>query len=103
MHGMDSPDPIAAAIKLLGLSAVARACNVTHQAVRKWQRAGRMPRTEWTGETAYCAAIQRATNDRVTREMLLASWPAVASDAQQPAPQPRRPRLVASNGITAEV
>lgn len=100
---MSTSHPLVKAIDILGLQGVAQVCGVTYQAVRKWKAGGRMPRTEWTGETAYCAAIQRATNDRVTREMLLASWPAVASDAKQPAPQPRQPRLVASNGITAEV
>lgn len=34
-----------------------------------------MPRTEWTGETAYCQKIAELTGDQVTREQLLAKWP----------------------------
>jgi DNA-binding transcriptional regulator YdaS (Cro superfamily) len=67
--------PLEVAIGLVGLSLLARALGVTHQAIRKWQAAGRMPRTEWTGETAYCPAIEALTEGKVTRAMLLAPWP----------------------------
>ena len=40
-----------------------------------------MPRTEWTGETDYSQTIQRLTAGAVSRDMLLAKWPAVASQA----------------------
>ena len=68
--------PLDEAVDQAGLTAVARACGVSHQAVRKWQATGRMPRTEWTGETAHCAAIERVTEGKVTRERLLSRWPA---------------------------
>jgi hypothetical protein len=78
---MDTPTPLDRAVAEIGLTALARKCKVSHQAVRKWQAAGRMPRTEWTGETDYSHVIQRLTADRVTREQLLQPWP-----QRQPAP-----------------
>lgn len=39
-----------------GLSQVARACCVTYQAVRKWERGG-LPRTDFTGETNYAGIL----------------------------------------------
>jgi DNA-binding transcriptional regulator YdaS (Cro superfamily) len=68
--------PIEEAVAHVGLAPLARALAVSTQAVRKWQTVGRMPRTEWTGETAYCAAIEALTEGKVTRAMLLAPWPA---------------------------
>lgn len=73
---MDIPNPLQAAIDQLGLTALARTCQVSHQAVRKWQRQGRMPRTEWTGETGYAPAIEEATGGKVTKDQLLSAWPA---------------------------
>lgn len=46
---------------------------VTYQAVRKWVLAGRLPRTEWTGETNYAAAISEVVGGQVSREQLMAS------------------------------
>ena len=76
MAAMDTTSPLDRAVEQLGLTTLARACGVTHQAVRKWQKAGRMPRTEWTGETAYSTAIEQALAGAVTREQLLSKWPA---------------------------
>jgi DNA-binding transcriptional regulator YdaS (Cro superfamily) len=67
--------PIEEAIAHVGLAPLARALSVSTQAIRKWQAAGRMPRTEWTGETAYCTSIEALTEGKVTRAMLLAPWP----------------------------
>lgn len=72
---MDDPHPLKRAIALVGLTALAKACAVSHQAVRKWEAAGRMPRTEWTGETHYSAAIETLCTGQVTKEQLLAAWP----------------------------
>jgi hypothetical protein len=72
---MDTPTPLDRAVAEIGLTALARECKVSHQAVRKWQAAGRMPRTEWTGETDYSQVIQRLTEGRVTREQLLQLLP----------------------------
>ncbi len=92
MQLMKHAHPLQAAIAHVGLSRLAKELGVTHQAVRKWEAAGRMPRTEWTGETAYCAAIARLTAERpegaVTREMLLVPWPQEAPDADQASDPP---------------
>jgi hypothetical protein len=90
--------PLAAAIAFIGLSNLARELSVTHQAVRKWQIAGRMPRTEWTGETKYCETIERLTQERdggpITKVQLLAPWPKAADgaqDLQAPDARPEEP------------
>lgn len=62
--------PISRAIAIAGLQEIATACEVTYQAVRKWERARKLPRTEWTGETTYAAKIARATGWRVTEAEL---------------------------------
>ena len=54
---MKNINPITKAIDLAGLQSLANACGVTYQAVRKWEAAGRLPRTEWTGETEYANKI----------------------------------------------
>jgi hypothetical protein len=52
-------------------AAIARCCGVTQQAVQKWMERGRLPRTEWTGETAYAVAIAAASGNKVTVADLL--------------------------------
>lgn len=93
MRGMDT-SPLQAAISLVGLSKLARGCDVTHQAVRKWQAARRMPRTEWTGETNYSTRIEQMTQGEVTRQALMAAWPALdvadSHGANVAAPAPAR-------------
>lgn len=64
-------DIITHAIETVGLCALAKACNVTPQAIYKWQAKGRLPRTEWTGETDYASCIEIATGGRITRAQLL--------------------------------
>lgn len=52
---------------------------VTYQAVMKWARQGRLPRTEWTGETAYAEALSQVVGGKVSAERLLTSMrPAVS-------------------------
>lgn len=79
---MDLSNPLRRAIDLVGLVALARELGVTHQAVRLWERRGRMPRTEWTGETSYSARIQAATGGKVARDELLA-WGRPATPVQE--------------------
>lgn len=44
---------------------------VTYQAILKWVRNGRLPRTEWTGETQYAKAMSAAVGGKVkVRELL---------------------------------
>ncbi len=66
----------------VGLVKLARELGLTHQALRKWERAGRLPRTEWTGETRYAAEIERATGGAVTRAELLGRWPQAVAPAE---------------------
>lgn len=60
-----------------GLTAFTKALNtrlarpVTYQAVKKWAARGRLPRTEWTGESHYAAAIEQITNGIVSQSDLL--------------------------------
>lgn len=63
--------PLTIAIELVGLGALAKQLGVSGQAIRKWEAAGRLPRTEWTGETSYSRAIERATKGAVKRKDLL--------------------------------
>lgn len=82
---MHTVSPLEEAIATVGLSKLARELGLTHQAVRKWQRAGRMPRTEWTGETTYAKRIAELTDGRVTVERLLAPRCATAKEGERAA------------------
>ena len=55
-----------------GFSATARLLGVTPKAVRNWVEAGRLPRTEATGETEYAATMAQA-NPKIDKEILLAT------------------------------
>lgn len=63
---------ITKAIEIVGLQKLARLLGVTYQAIRKWEAKGRLPRTEWTGETDYAAQIEQATEGKVPKACLLA-------------------------------
>lgn len=57
----ETTNPITKVIEAAGsLAAVARAAGVSHQAVRKWEKRGRLPRSEWTGETRYAEKLEEA-------------------------------------------
>lgn len=71
------------AVKQIGLQPLAQLCGVSYQAVRKWQRTGRLPRTEWTGETNYAERIARAMNGTVTRAALLTLPTAITGQPPQ--------------------
>lgn len=62
---------ISKAIDLTGLTNLAKACGVTYQSVKRWEAKGRVPRTDWTGETDYASCIEEATKGAVTRDQLL--------------------------------
>lgn len=62
---------IAKVIERAGLSETAKALEVTYQAIRKWEAAGRLPRTEWTGETQYAKKLAALAGGDVTVDELL--------------------------------
>lgn len=72
---MEHISPLQQAVKRLGLIRLARELGVTHQALYKWERRGKLPRTEWTGETKYSERIEALTGGQVTKAQLLAPWP----------------------------
>jgi len=47
-------------IEKKGQTAIANICRVSQPAVFKWSVTGRLPRTEWTGETNYAEKIFNA-------------------------------------------
>lgn len=57
------------------LNAIAKACGVSYQAVRKWEAAGRLPQSEHTGATQYAQKIaalpETVVGKGVTRKGLL--------------------------------
>lgn len=55
-----------------GYEAVGRVCHISGKAVQHWHNAGRLPRTEATGETDYAARLA-AADPRICKEQLLAS------------------------------
>ena len=72
--------------------AVGRVCGVSGKAVMKWVGSGRLPRTEYTGETTYAQAIELATNGTVTIEDLRPEPPTSP-------PSSSRTALIKSNTI----
>lgn len=60
---------VAAAGSQLRLAAM---LGVRYQTIQKWRAMGRLPRTEWTGETDYAERIAIATGGKVTSRELLA-------------------------------
>ena len=50
---------------------VAEICGITRKAVYGWIARGRLPRTEYTGETDYAKQLEEATNGAVTAQELL--------------------------------
>lgn len=80
-----SANLVTQAIALVGLKTLSSELKVTYQAIRKWEKAGRLPRTEWTGETNYSETIERLTEGKVTKEALLDLRAAGAAPAQEAA------------------
>jgi len=63
---------------------------VTYQAVRKWAAQGKLPRTEWTGESHYANAIEIvsiASGSPIARDELLRSCHPHAEQIEQVAQQ----------------
>lgn len=51
--------------------AAAQACGVSVRAVYKWIDSGRLPRTDYTGETDYARKLARAAEGAFSPEWLL--------------------------------
>lgn len=62
---------ISKAIEIVGICKLATACGVRYQSIYKWEAKGRVPRTDWTGETDYASRIEEATKGVITRDQLL--------------------------------
>lgn len=91
--------PLREAIALVGLGPLAKSLGLTYPAIRKWERAGRMPRTEWTGETTYSIQIQGLTGGKVLAGQLLGKWPEVPRRSALPA-APAPAALAPMAGVT---
>lgn len=53
------------------IPAAAKACGVSVRAVYKWIDAGRLPRTDYTGETDYARRLARAAGGAFSPDWLL--------------------------------
>ena len=61
---------VSTAIDEVGLSKVAVACQRSPSTVHKWKTRNRLPRTEWTGETAYAERIAELHGGVSAKELL---------------------------------
>lgn len=57
--------------KLGSFSAISRVCQVSRVTVHNWNQQGRLPRTDYTGETEYWKKIKNAVNGELTKDQLL--------------------------------
>lgn len=73
------------AITMAGVAKVARACHVSHPAVARWRKNGRLPRTDLTGETHYAEVLATLTPYRHT-ELLDATKQAYSARAREVVP-----------------
>ena len=62
---------ITKAIEIIGLNPLAAACSVTRQAIRRWEKAGRVPRSDFTRETHYAPIIEIESKGQITEAELL--------------------------------
>lgn len=76
LHSLRPMDALEKAIDMIGgPRALGKHLGKSRQAVNKWRRLKRLPRTDWTGETNYAEQIEALTDGAVTRDELLASLP----------------------------
>ena len=54
-----------------GVTAAAGICGVSPRAVYKWLAADALPRTDYTGETSYAAALAKAAGEPFSAEEIL--------------------------------
>ena len=55
-------NPLKAAIKIVGLTQLARSLNITPQRLKHWVEKG-LPRSEWTKETNYAVRISNVIHN----------------------------------------
>lgn len=73
------PTSLGEIIKLIRVPVVAKACERTPRAIYKWINSGCLPRTDYTGETAYASKIAEVSGGRFTAiQILEISKPKVA-------------------------
>ena len=58
-------------IKTVRVSVVADVCGVSQRAIYKWMDNGKLPRTEYTGETNYAEKIALASNGLFSADAIL--------------------------------
>jgi hypothetical protein len=73
---MESREALIKAVDLMGMQPLAKEVGRSYQAVQQWVRKGRLPRTDYSGETDYASQISAACTAidpecGITRERLL--------------------------------
>ena len=63
---------LADVIKTVRVFVVADVCSVSQRAIYKWMDNGKLPRTEYTGETNYAEKIALASNGLFSVDEILA-------------------------------
>lgn len=54
-----------------GVSSVASGIHITERAIYKWLTKGRLPRSEYTGESLYSQKIAELSKGKFTKEQIL--------------------------------
>lgn len=63
-------DHLEKVINIIGLTNLSRELGISRQAIRKWQKNGHMPDSEYSGRTTYALTIEKLTDGLVTYEDL---------------------------------
>ena len=66
-----SDNYIKQAVKYIGRSKLSKAVGVSQPAIIRWEDNGRLPRTEWTGETNYAEIIVKLSKGKFKKKELL--------------------------------
>ena len=66
---------------------VASVCGVSARAVYKWMHSGRLPRTDYTGETSYASKIAEASEGSISADWLLQETLKESAQAKHEEPQ----------------
>lgn len=80
---MEPEKHLSSVISFVGIREISVACDVSYHAVYRWVQRGRLPRTDYTGETDYAKKIAAACLEKdpaslVTRDGLLGRQEAAA-------------------------